>query len=249
MRVTGLGSGNIWRYMGAANTSRAYRNALTQSSGRTSRANQTKQNTAVSKQTSYLEATKKAANGVREHAQKLSESGKNSLFAKAEETGNTKDIVKEAEAFVEDYNNMVSGMNRAGGTTNNIYRSKLSYDLISEREELKNVGITANRDGTLSVNKQTMKDADVEDLKKAFAGTSSFAGRASAKSIYIESDAANTITKNTYQALMGGYGSYGGYGNFGSYGSYGGLGSYSGLGGYGFNRYSALLGNYFNSFM
>lgn len=246
MRVTGLGASSIWQYMGTGRTSgSSYLNALAQASRRTSKtsaAAQTKQSTALSQQTSYLEATKTSANGVRGHAQKLSESGKDSLFAKAAETGNTKDVVKEAEAFVEDYNKMVSNMSKAGGTTNNIYRSQLSYDLISERENLKNIGITANKDGTLSVNKQTLKNADVEDLQKVFAGTSSFAGKASAKSIYIESGAVNTMAQNSYQALLGGYGSYG----LGSYGGYGGLSSY---GSYGFNRYSALLGNYFNSFM
>lgn len=256
MRVTGLGMSGMWQYMGMGKTSNtSYMNALAQaqrrraggSTGNTTGINNRYSNT-YQNTTSALESLKNAAGGIREHTERLSESGNASLFAKAEETGNTKDVVKEVEAFVDDYNNMVSNMRKTGGTTNNIYRSKLSYDIIGEREELKNIGITANKDGTLEIDKKKLQNAEVEDLQKVFEGASSFAGKTSVNSIYVESGAVTTMAQNSYQAALGGYNSYGAYNSFGGYGSLGGYGMYGG--GYGgSSAYSAMLGRYFNSFM
>lgn len=259
MRMTGIGTSGMWQYMGAGKASNtSYLNALAQAqrkragsstgnmTGINNRYGNTYQNT-----TSVLESLQKAASGIREHTERLSESGSASLFAKAEETGNTKDVVKEVEAFVADYNSMVSNMRKTGGTTNNIYRSKLSYDIIGDREELKNIGITANKDGTLEVDKKKLQNAAVEDLQKVFEGASSFAGKTSVNSIYVESGAVTTMAQSSYQAALGGYNSYGAYNGFGGYGSLGGYGMYGGgFGSYGgSSAYSALLGRYFNSFM
>ena len=216
MRISGLGAGSILQYM------------------RTSHAS------TQSFRTAYLNAAKTATSGLREHAEKLTESNDDSMFAKAEKTGNTKAVVSEVKSFVEDYNSMISNMSRIGGTTNNIYKARLSSDVISAREDLQDIGITANRDGTLKLNEQTLKNAELEDLKDVFEGASSFAGKASVKSIYVESGVASSMAQNSYQSLFGGYGSFG----------FGGYNMYSGLSGYGSSSlYSSLLGNYFNTFM
>ena len=195
--------------------------------------------------TSYYEKmaynqVKAGAEGVREHAGNLSQTGEDSLFGKAEASGNTKDVVYEINRFVEDYNSMLTNMKKAGGSIQTIYSKQFATQSLIHRDELSKIGITASTDGSLSVNQDVLKKAGIDDMKKVFQGTSSFAGQASVKSIYVESSAVSNLSANPYTS----YNRYGTYGNS----SYGGYSSYNSYGGYSANSFGSLFNSYFNSY-
>lgn len=191
---------------------------------------------AATKLDQMYENTKVAAQNVRTHA--------NVLMNGADRSG--REVKTDVRNFVNDYNAMVEQLQSAGGTNNLIYQNQLNSSFSSHREELAAVGITAGRDGLLTLNEKTLNGADAGAVQKAFGGSGSFVGEASVKSIYVEADAVSAQTSARYRS----FGGYGGYG-YGGYGSYGSLGSYIP-----YSRYSSpygslgsynMIGNLFNS--
>ncbi|MBO5293388.1 MAG: hypothetical protein J6B10_09440 [Lachnospiraceae bacterium] len=156
--------------------------------------------------------TQKAASGLRGHTEKLLASGENSLFKKAEETGSTSAITSEVKEFAADYNQMVTNMKKTGGSMNNIYLTQLGSYVAAAQTELAAIGITANKDGTLAIDKKKLEAASAEDLQKVFDGSTSFAGKVSVKSIYAEANAVSSLASQS-NPYYSGYNSYGGYSN------------------------------------
>lgn len=256
MRVTGFGS-SLLGYMNATSSSNSLLSSI-YGARRTSSfnpvrstANYNSYSSILSKYgsnlskysniTSYYEKNaysqiKTGAVGLRSHGEVLNETGEDSLFGKAEATGKTEDVVAEINNFVKDYNSMLSNMKKVGGSVNNIYGRQFSTQTLIHKNELSKIGITAASDGTLQVNQKTLESAGLDDMKKVFQGTSSFAGQASMKSIYVESNAVSNISASSYS-------SYGNYGNYNNYGSYG-YGNYS-YGAYSPNSYGSLFNSYF----
>lgn len=195
--------------------------------------------------TSYYEKmaysqVKKGAEGVREHGENLSQTGDESLFGKAVATGNTKDVAYEINRFVDDYNSMLTNMKKIGGSVQNIYAKQFATQAVIHRDELSKIGITASKDGTLNVNQDVLKNAGIDDMKKVFQGSSSFAGQAAVKSIYVESSAVSNLSANPYTS----YNRYGTYGNS-STGSYF---NYDSYGGYSANSFGSIYNSFFNSY-
>lgn len=233
MRISGFNSA-LFSYMNGGNNS--FLNSV-YGTGRTASMFGTKNANKYSNIMSYYEkmaynGIKAGAAGLRTHSEALNETGEESLFGKAEATGNTKDVVNEINNFVEDYNAMLSNMKKTGGSIQTTYAGQFSTQALIHREELAKIGITAQKDGTLSVNEATLKAAGIDDMKKVFQGTSSFAGRVSMKSIYVESSAVSNLSGNMY----GSYNRYGGYQNSFTYGAYS------------TNSFASLYNSLFNSY-
>ncbi|NLL80542.1 MAG: hypothetical protein GX234_12315 [Clostridiales bacterium] len=158
--------------------------------------------------------TQKAASGLREHAEKLLETGEDSLFSKAVKDQNTEKLTGEIREFVEDYNRMITNMKKTGGSLNNIYLTQLETYVSEAKTELSKVGITAKKDGTLAVDTEKLEKAAVDELRALFDGTSSFAGKVSIRSIYAEAGAVSSMA-NQSNPYYSGYNSYGSYNNTG----------------------------------
>lgn len=188
--------------------------------------------TAAAKLDQMYEDTRTAAQNVRTHA--------NVLMSGKERSG--REVKTDARNFVDDYNAMIDQMQSMGTSSSLIYRNQLSSSFASHKEELAAVGITAGKDGRLSLNEKTLAGADASAVSKAFGGANSFVGEASVKSIYVEADALSSQTNARYRTY--GIGSYGGFGSYGSYGGYSPYSSYSPYGS--LNSYS-MVGRIFNS--
>ena len=115
-----------------------------------------------------------SAENLSSFASKLSDSGENSLFAKAEQTGDTSEIVSAAEEMAAAYNKTIKYLKESDSTLNKFYLQELSGYVTGYSEALKAAGITAGKDGSLSIQKDTLKNADLESLKKAFGSASGF---------------------------------------------------------------------------
>lgn len=178
------------------------------------------------KQSAIQNATKNAAQSLRDSAQALSETGADSLFAKAERSGNRRGLEWEIGSFVTGYNAMCQGMEQAGGTVNKVYLGQLKNYAAQHQEELEKAGIQVASGGKLSVDEKRLGNADMDALKKVFTGAGSFAGKAAVKSIYAEAGAMSaTSYYSAGNALLsgslGGYYPYSNYGNYNNYSNYG----------------------------
>lgn len=121
-----------------------------------------------------------AASDTTTHANKLLATGKNNLFD--EDESSSEKAVKEIKNFVEDYNSLMTQMQKSGSKTYKAYAKELKEEATSSKSSLEAVGITCNSDGTLSIDSDKLSDADLSDLKKIFQGSSSFCAKVSEKS-------------------------------------------------------------------
>ena len=192
------------RMMDRYNTNTANRFLNTKSANKTN-----------STQSNYL-SMKENAGEVQSIASKLTDTGEDSLFAKAEESGDTTAVTKQIKDFVNKYNGMVRNLKTSGGRVDNSYLNQLNANAKMYRSALQATGVTQNADGTLSVNDKTLSGASVAQLKKAW-GPGSFAAKTSTAAKNVQSNAVNgmnNLIANSYSNLLRSYGSKGNYFNF-----------------------------------
>ena len=113
------------------------------------------------------------------YASKLTDSAKDSIYDKAKEDGNTKDILSDISKMVEEYNATMKQLKITGGTMNEFYRQQLKEISTGSKEALKGIGITQEKDGSLAVNEKTLQNADADALKKALGSESGFVSKLS----------------------------------------------------------------------
>ena len=109
------------------------------------------------------------------YASSLLETEKDSIYDKAEESGSTSSIVSNVSKLVEEYNSTINQLNKAGGSMNEFYRQQLKAIPSSCKDVLKAIGITQQKDGSLSIDEKTLKSADTATLKKALGNDTGFA--------------------------------------------------------------------------
>lgn len=86
-------------------------------------------------------------------------------FVKAKESGDNKELYDSAAALVESYNNTLKALRTTSGTLNDFYGQSM-IDLISDNSEaLKSIGITMAKDGSLSLDKDKLEEADLDTLE------------------------------------------------------------------------------------
>ena len=113
------------------------------------------------------------------YALKLTDSAKDSIYDKAKEGGNTKDILSDISKMIEGYNATMKQLKITGGTMNEFYRQQLKEISTGSKEALKGIGITQEKDGSLAVNEKTLQNADADALKKALGSESGFVSKLS----------------------------------------------------------------------
>lgn len=184
----------------------------------------------------------RSAGDLKDYAEKLLETGEDSLFGKAlsgtEETGSSGEagdadaegadqvqkptqkeleeykekVVYEISNFLDSYNSMVERMGKLDDTTQAWYLRELKSYFSENRSTLAGLGITQNSNGTLKVNKSTLKNADVEKMQKAFGEKNSFADKVSKLAKNIGASAEASLNK----LLTSGYSSSSNYNRYGS---------------------------------
>jgi flagellar capping protein FliD len=134
-------------------------------------------------------------------AKELYTRSNNKVFTK-DTKGNydTDKIYEKVSDFVEDYNSLLSSA--AKSNTSRIENAVSSINTLTKSNEdaLKDVGITMDsKNGTLSINEDTFKSADMDKVKNLFYGTSSYGYGVATQSSMIDSYAQSEASKsNTY---------------------------------------------------
>ena len=116
----------------------------------------------------------KSADSLKDCASKLSDVSGDSLFQKAEEKQDTKELTSEIEKMVDAYNQTLEQLKKSGGAMNEFYREELKNLAGSNAEPLKAVGITQSKDGSLKVDSKVLEKADLASLKQAVGSASDF---------------------------------------------------------------------------
>lgn len=180
-----------------------------------------------------LTAVRKEADELTASARALTNQGSKSLFTEKYTTttdaetgvktttkGYDREAISEAvDAFVSDYNSAVKAGMQSTSTNVNRNTSYMTKQTAIYARSLAEVGITVGKDQTLSVDKDKLKDADIDSLKRVFNGPSSFASLTASRSSSISQSAVRAASTSSTYNRVGSYNNY--YGNYlGSYNWY-----------------------------
>lgn len=114
---------------------------------------------------------------LRKRASELLETGEDSLFGKAEEEKDTGKIIAGVKDMIGSYNKTLELLKETDGSLNSFYYKELKNAAAANEEQLKSVGITLNKDGSLSIDEKVLGNADYDTLKKVFGSESKFVQR------------------------------------------------------------------------
>lgn len=177
----------------------------------------TQQTSKASGTMSTYQSMKNNAGELQNTASKLTDTGEDSIFARAEESGSTAEVTKEIKNFVAQYNSMMRNLKNGGSRVDTSYRNQLDSYTMMHRDSLKTTGVTKQADGTLSIDEKALQSADLEHLKRAWGTRSSFAASAGNVAGNVQANAVssvNSIVGNSYSNLLRGYGRSGNFFNF-----------------------------------
>ena len=80
---------------------------------------------------------------------------------------------------MDSYNSVLKSLKKSPSTLNNFYCSQLKSAASNNSTALKNAGVTIAKDGTISVDEDKLKSADISAIKKAFGESSDFSEKVS----------------------------------------------------------------------
>lgn len=141
----------------------------------------------------------KTAQSLKDQAEKLSQTGEKSFFEKIKESGNTKEAYEAVESYVERYNATLSNLNKSSGMLDQYYSQMLQEAADKNSEQLEKIGISINKNGSLTVNKEKLHAASVEDMQSAFGGEGELASKTAFLADRIANNAQAGIESTTSQ--------------------------------------------------
>lgn len=110
-------------------------------------------------------------------AAELAAQGKDSVFERAREKGSNEEIWKYAEELVGNFNSLAKELGTSSTELDAYYRKMLLGSAGDNAEALSQVGITQEKDGTLKIDKEKMKAADVDTLEKVLGRAGGFSSK------------------------------------------------------------------------
>lgn len=113
---------------------------------------------------------------VLKYLEELTENKENSIFAKAEETDNTDEVITKIGSMAISYNKMLDTLKQEGGKTNQAYIKSLSATISASSDILQKIGLSVQADGSIETDYDKLCAADLSDLKAAFGSGSKLAG-------------------------------------------------------------------------
>lgn len=91
--------------------------------------------------------------------------------------GKSENLTGTAANVVQHFNDTLDGLKQASGILNDYYRQAMKEIATTNKSALAEIGITVKTDGSLSLNKEKLAEADQEKVKKALGAESDFAKR------------------------------------------------------------------------
>lgn len=155
---------------------------------------------------------------LKESADALLANGSKSLFNKVDittkdENGvetttqgyNTDAIYKAVSNFVNDYNSVINAADDVSSSNITNRVNTLKYATAANEKLLNKIGITVNKDKTLSIDEKTFRAADMNTVKSLFNENGSYGYRASAQASLINFAADSEATKASTYNFNGSY--------------------------------------------
>lgn len=136
--------------------------------------NSRKSNAASKEKKNGYEKLDTAADQLLKKTELFTAKGKDSIFEKAKESDDTKEISKNAEDLVEAYNETLQALQSSSDFLSKYYGKTLQQIASEQKDELSKIGITIEKNGTLKVDKDKIKEADLNSLEKVLGASGTF---------------------------------------------------------------------------
>lgn len=141
------------------------------------------------RKTKAYEKQEDAAKRLEKTAKELAAQGEDSVYEKAE---SKEELAAKVTELVRQYNEVMTNLQGSTDLFDSFYRQNLKELAADHAGELRKLGITADKNGQLSVNGQTLKDADAETIRQTLSGEDGFADSLS----YLASKIADYASSN-----------------------------------------------------
>jgi hypothetical protein len=138
-------------------------------------------------QKNSYEQLDKSADELEKSASVFASEQEDNLFTQAREDGSTTAVKKQAQEFISNYNDMIKKLGSSGSALNSYYRQMLVEAYSENKEGLSSIGISADKNGMLSLDESKFDAADLDTLENVLGNASAF----STKTGYIASRVAN----------------------------------------------------------
>ena len=149
-----------------------------------------------------------SAEGLRSAASALSSKAEDNVFDKARETGSSDELLRQAKAMVNGYNDTMKGLKGSSEMSNSVYNDMLGNAVKENSKALSEIGISVGRDNSLSIDEKKFQSAGIDKIEQTLGKGSGLTDRLSFVSEYVSRNAAANATRSL--STMG-YGSGGGY--------------------------------------
>lgn len=136
-----------------------------------------------------------SAERVGAHMDQLLKTEEDSLYAKEEESKDRAELAREISGFVSDYNIMMRKLSASEESADKAYVRKLKSEVSTYEAALKELGITQDSKGALSLDLQTLTEAELSGIQKVFGAEDGFSGKIKALSKEVGTHAQTQIDK------------------------------------------------------
>lgn len=102
-------------------------------------------------------------------------------------------LVSDINKMVTYYNGLYESLEDTGAKVNLTFQTQLKNVVKEYEKKLKNVGISLDKTGTLSVTQKTLENADIEDLKNIFCTENGLSQKLADKADTLETNAGTTL--------------------------------------------------------
>ncbi len=123
------------------------------------------------------EKLEKALDAYEKETEKFADKSEHSMFEKAKESKDMTEICDSADRLVAKYNSVVSAMRKSGSPLDAYYLQMFLGVSEDQKKELAEIGITAGKDGSLSVDREKLKASDLSAVERALGADSAFITR------------------------------------------------------------------------
>lgn len=148
---------------------------------------------------------------LKDQAEKLQQAAEKTAseesFQEARTSGDLQSVCSNVQEMVKNYNNTVKSMKNTSSPLNEYYRQMLIGAAADDKDKLKEIGITRNGDGTLKLDEDKLKAADLDKLEEVLGAKGTFSSKVSflADRIADNAKANASSVSSQYNALGNNY--------------------------------------------
>lgn len=114
------------------------------------------------------EKMREAAENLEQQAEKMKATDGKSLYDQARESGDLTEVQGEAKKLVSAYNTMLDKLRTDMTTMGRFYQQSLKEAAAENKDALKSIGISLDKNGRMNIDQEKFKSADADKLESIF---------------------------------------------------------------------------------